>query len=318
MQHALVVAIAVLCLQALVVAAWLAFRWAQRAAPPAPRLRSLPPRRDAPPLALPAASGSTDPADAAPHTTPGTAVVLVHGFLGFGSIGFGRARIHYFRRVARALERRGVEVHVAVLPPLGSTPARAQALLDQLARVKSTHVVIVAHSLGGLDARWALARGGCDRVRALVTIGTPHRGSPIADAFARGPGGRLRSALARMGLGSEAVDWLTTERLARFNEEIADVPGVRYACVVGATADARKVHPLLRVTHTFLRAHGPSDGLVTAASQAWGEVIAEAELDHWAQVGWAGGHDAAALVERVLDHLGALPPRAPLRQLLAG
>ncbi|MBZ0239005.1 MAG: hypothetical protein K8M05_42230, partial [Deltaproteobacteria bacterium] len=125
-------------------------------------------------------------------------------------------------------------------------------------------------------------------------------------------------ALARMGVGSDAVDWLTTERLARFNEEIADVPGVRYACVVGATADARKVHPLLRVTHTFLRAHGPNDGLVTAASQSWGEVITEAELDHWAQVGWAGGHDAAALVERVLAHLGALPPPDPPRLLLAG
>ena len=306
MLYALVIAIAVLCVQALVAAAWLGWRWAQRAAPPAlppPRIEHAP---DQPPATGPAA------------LAPGAAVVLVHGFLGFGSIGVGRARIHYFREVARRLERRGVEVHAVRLPPLGSTPDRAQALVAQLERVKSANVVIVAHSLGGLDARWAIARGGCDRVRALVTIGTPHRGSPIADAFARGPGARLRGALARMGVGSDAVDWLTTERLARFNEEIADVPGVRYACVVGATADARKVHPLLRVTHTFLRAHGPNDGLVTAASQSWGEVITEAELDHWAQVGWAGGHDAAALVERVLAHLGALPPPDPPRLLLAG
>ncbi|HUQ01250.1 MAG TPA: alpha/beta fold hydrolase [Kofleriaceae bacterium] len=310
MQHAIAVVVALLCVQLLAGAALLSWRWA-RSARPRPRLPPQPqpqPPPQPPPQPQPQPHGPI-------ATRP--AVMLVHGFMGFGSFGLGRARIHYFRRVARHLERRGVEVHVATLPPLGSTPDRADALVAQLARVKSRDIVIFAHSLGGLDARWALARGGADRVRALVTIGTPHRGSPIADAFARGPAASLRRALERVGLGSAAVDWLTTERLTRFNEEIADVPGVRYACVIGASADRRKIHPLLRVTHAFLRAHGPNDGLVTAASQTWGEVITEAELDHWAQVGWAGGHDAAALAERVLEHLGALPRREQPRQLPA-
>jgi triacylglycerol lipase len=313
MQHAIAVVVALLCLQLLAGAALLCWRWARAARPLLPQPQpQLPPQPQLAPPPPPRARAELTHED-------DVAVVLVHGFMGFGSFGFGRARIHYFRRVARRLAARGIEVHVATLPPLGSTPDRAGALVAQLARVKAPHIVILAHSLGGLDARWALVHGGtdCDRVRALVTIGTPHRGSPIADAFARGPAARLRRALDRLGLGSAAVDWLTTERLARFNEEIADVPGVRYACVVGASADRRKIHPLLRVTHAFLRAHGPSDGLVTAASQAWGEVITEAELDHWAQVGWAGGHDAAALAERVLEHLGALPPPEQPRQLPA-
>lgn len=297
MAHVLVIAVAVLSLQLLGGVAWWCWIWARTARPPA--------------RALPAARLEVAPDLASLRATHAsrrrTAVMLVHGFLGFGSFGLGRARIHYFRRVARHLEQRGVDVHVARLPPLGSTPERAQALGDQLARIESDDIVIIAHSLGGLDARWALARGQAGRVRALVTIGTPHRGSPIADAFASGPAARLRRALGRMGVVSDAVDWLTTDRLARFNDEIADVPGVRYACVVGATADGRKIHPLLRVTHAFLKAHGPNDGLVTAASQTWGEVITHAEIDHWAQVGWAGGHDAAALVERVLEHVGALP-----------
>lgn len=302
MPHALVIAIALLCVQALVGVAWIAWRWA---CAPVHRAQL---RRD-------------DVIEAIEHDivvdASSTAVVLVHGILGFGSIGFGRARIHYFRRVAHRLERRGVEVHVARLPPLGGTPARALALLAQLERVQSKRIVIVAHSLGGLDARWALARGSADRVRALVTIGTPHRGTPIADALSRGPAAHLRRALARMGLGSDGVDWLTTERLARFNAEVADVPGVRYASVVAATRDRRRVHPLLRITHAFLASHGPNDGLVTAASQAWGDVIAEADIDHWAQVGWSGGHDAAALVERVLETIDALPPGERPRQLPA-
>ena len=43
-------------------------------------------------------------------------------------------------------------------------------------------VVIIAHSMGGLDARYMISRLGMDdRVTALVTITTPHRGSPYAD-----------------------------------------------------------------------------------------------------------------------------------------
>jgi triacylglycerol lipase len=253
----------------------------------------------------PVPTGPSEPerSEGESRTEPPATVVLIHGILGFASIGLGRARLHYFRRVARRLEARGVDVHVVSLPKLGGVPARGLALLAQLDKLAhDVPLVLVAHSLGGLDARWAIARGGLStRVRALVTIGTPHRGTPIADALARGPAVWLRRALARLGLGSDGVDWLTTEKLAAFNRETPDVPGVTYACVVSATADARRVHPLLRVTHGFLAGCGPSDGLVPASSQTWGTIVAEAEVDHWAQIGWSGRHDAAALVERALD-----------------
>jgi hypothetical protein len=45
--------------------------------------------------------------------------------------------------------------------------------------------------------------------------------------------------------------------------------------------------------------------------------VAEAEIDHWAQVGWSGGHDAAALLERALDSLHLLPPGPSPRLLTA-
>ena len=43
---------------------------------------------------------------------------------------------------------------------------------------------VIAHSMGGLDARYAIRNVPqvADRVKTLVTIGTPHRGSPVADA----------------------------------------------------------------------------------------------------------------------------------------
>lgn len=306
---ALAVALAVLCV---LLAAALGARAVRRRR----RLRAA---ADRPPHRLEpgAATGAPADAEAAPAAAPGTTVVLVHGFCGFGSIGLGPARVDYFRHVARRLSARGLDVVVARLPPLGGTPARGLSLLAQLDRAPGERLVLVAHSLGGLDARWALARGGAGRVRAVITIGTPHHGSPIADAFSHGAGAGLRRALARLGLSTDSVDWLTTARVAAFNREIADVPGVTYASVVSATADPRRVHPLLRPTHRWLRAHGPSDGLVPASSQAWGTVIGHAEADHWGQVGWSGGHDAAALVERALEAVHALPPGASARLLPA-
>lgn len=44
----------------------------------------------------------------------------------------------------------------------------------------SQKVNIVAHSKGGLDARWYIAHGGADKVANLIMIGTPNSGSPAA------------------------------------------------------------------------------------------------------------------------------------------
>jgi triacylglycerol lipase len=45
-----------------------------------------------------------------------------------------------------------------------------------------THVNLIAHSMGGLDSRFAITSLGYgDRVASLTTISTPHRGSRMAD-----------------------------------------------------------------------------------------------------------------------------------------
>jgi hypothetical protein len=60
-------------------------------------------------------------------------------------------------------------------------------------------VIVLAHSLGGLVARyWIAELGGSARCRALSTLGTPHRGAPRAlDVLVNGLGvGRLRHPAA--------------------------------------------------------------------------------------------------------------------------
>jgi len=257
-----------------------------------------------------------DTAHPARCTTPRTparpAVVLVHGICGFGSVGVGPLRLDYFRRVAARLEAEGFAVHTARLPPLGGVPARADALRRLLDRVPQDRVTMIAHSMGGLDARWAIAAGAAPRVHTLITIGTPHAGTPIADLLARGPLARMRALAARFGLSSEAIEWLTTWRAAALDRELGTPADVRECCVVAATANRARVHPLLRFSHAYLaRGAAASDGLVPAASQRRGEILAELELDHWAQVGWSSRHDAASLM------LGMLAPPDPARLFAA-
>ncbi|MBL8293177.1 MAG: hypothetical protein JNN08_15125 [Bryobacterales bacterium] len=44
--------------------------------------------------------------------------------------------------------------------------------------MREAKLVLIAHSMGGLVARWfAEQEGGAELIRALITIGTPHRGS---------------------------------------------------------------------------------------------------------------------------------------------
>ncbi|WP_428263500.1 alpha/beta fold hydrolase [Haliangium sp.] len=254
--------------------------------------------------ALPSVRAPESPALLVPR--PGPALVLVHGILGFDHIQLFGQRVAYFRGIAEALRAQGVTVHTPQLPPLASVPARAEALTRFVSTLPSERVHLVAHSMGGLDARFALARLGLgERVASLVTVATPHRGTPLADLGAAVPLRALRSLVGRVGLATEAVDWLTTHRLDLFNRDIHDVPGVLYGCVVGRSAQRTlRVNPVLLSGHLYLSVRvGANDGMVPADSQYWGEIFDEIEADHWAQVGWSSYFDAGAVYLRLYESL---------------
>lgn len=242
---------------------------------------------------------------------PPLPVILVHGLFGFDRIGVPGARFDYFRGIAKHLEELGCHAHAVKLPMAASVPARAKELVAAIAALPYARIDLIAHSLGGLDARYALTHLGlASRVRSLVTVGTPHRGSPIADYVVKGPIGAARKLIGAIGMPMEALEWLTTESLERFNADVPDVPGVRYACVVGGLHRIDSVVPLPLVpAHAYLRrVAGVNDGLVPVSSQYWGETLAEIEADHFAQIGWrvAMRHtfDAAGLYAFIVARLG--------------
>jgi triacylglycerol lipase len=233
-------------------------------------------------------------------------VILLHGLFGFDELEIGPARYAYFRGLTERLRRVGAEVERPQVARVGPVAVRAQQLAHRIEALSAKRVNVIAHSMGGLDARYAIARLGLEgRVASLITIGTPHRGTPLADLGTRvlGEALGLRRALGAAGIDTTAFYDLTTARMASFNDSVRDARGVWYASVVGWAA-TRRTNPLLWPAHHYLsRLSGPNDGVVPLSSQAWGEVLAEIEADHWAQIGWSKQFDAAELFEELMREL---------------
>jgi triacylglycerol lipase len=226
-------------------------------------------------------------------------VVLAHGVLGFGEISIAGRRHRYFRNIAEQLASFGTEFHHPRVPPAAGVAVRAGTLVSLVRELPGQRVNVIAHSMGGLDARYAISRLGlADRVASLVTIGSPHHGTPLAELPLSRATARLLRIAALRDLGPRA--------LQRFNREVPDVAGIAY-CSVVAASDLAHTNPLLWPTHAYLsNRSGSNDGIVPAASQRWGRVLREIRADHWAQVGWSLRFDAAALYEEILRELVGL------------
>ncbi len=229
-------------------------------------------------------------------------VVLAHGLFGFDVLERDGERLEYFNGIPALLADRGCTVHRPRVAPVASIATRAAALTAFVRALPHRKVNVIAHSMGGLDARFAIARLGlASRIASLTTIGTPHHGTPLADvAVGLGVG----YALDRLGLERDAFEALTTAGAAAFNEAIPDHPGVAYGSVVGTVLRKQHAHPLLLASWAVLRgAAGANDGIVPASSQRWGDVLAEIDADHFAQVGRSRAFDASAFYERLASEL---------------
>ncbi|HEY5845263.1 MAG TPA: alpha/beta fold hydrolase [Microlunatus sp.] len=107
-----------------------------------------------------------------------TPILFVHGIIDNHSI---------FALLERALRRRGFSDLSSFDYGLLTTDVRraAQDLAAAVERLSAEsgyeRVHVVGHSLGGLIARYYVQRmGGHERVRTLITLGTPHQGTELA------------------------------------------------------------------------------------------------------------------------------------------
>src|SRR4051794_19725180 len=171
-----------------------------------------------------------------------TPIVLQHGLFGFGEIEIGKLKFSYFNKIDRALEKLGHPVIVSRVHPTGPIEMRAEQLKKTIVeeldrRAIKERVIILAHSMGGLDARYMIAElGMAQRVAGLVTLSTPHRGSPYADWCLLNLGRRLKGLqlMKLLGIDVRAVSDLTTDACRKFNRKIKNHPQVLYYSVSAA------------------------------------------------------------------------------------
>jgi triacylglycerol lipase len=216
-------------------------------------------------------------------------LVLVHGLCGFDRVyALRRPLLDYFPGVRECLEAAGNRVFLARVSPTAGVRQRAADLRRFLQReVPAGPVHVVGHSMGGLDARYMIARLGMEnRVLSLTTVATPHRGTSFADWGLRRLGRLVVPFLRMLGIQDQAFYDLTTDSCRRFNEDVPDVPGVRYFAVAGR-CDRPFVGPEWLVPYSIVaRAEGPNDGVVSVASATWGEHTEVWVGDHLNLVNW--------------------------------
>ena len=109
-------------------------------------------------------------------------ILLVHGFMGFDEVLF----VDYFYRIRADYQKDCIQVFTPSVSPLDYISVRAKQLavhVDEILELTgAAKVNIIAHSMGGLDARYLISTMGyADKVASLTTVGTPHRGSPVPD-----------------------------------------------------------------------------------------------------------------------------------------
>lgn len=228
-------------------------------------------------------------------------IVLMHGF---GLLAF-LARGGHLHEEAMHLRLHGLAAFAPNITPYHVIPQRAamwkqriDVILEQTGAEK---VNLIAHSMGGLDARYLISKMGmAPRIASLTTISSPHRGSSLAQMALKQPE-RLRELVrsAANWLGENvmeveadfaaAVESLTPDAVTEsFNVDVPDVDTVWYSSWAGSAGKGalNSINPVFRPFNSWLYTReGINDGIVSVASAKWGEFRGEIEADHLQQIG---------------------------------
>ena len=193
--------------------------------------------------------------------------------------------------------------------------------MEALAQTGAPKVHIIAHSMGGLDARHMIVDlEMADKVASLTTIGTPHRGTILADHVLSHGGVLLMDVLQRV-VDVEGFTDLTIASCEEFNRRAEDQEA-RNAVAYQAYAsseDFRRVFAPLIPSWLFIRdREGRNDGLVPFGSQQWTQELVASDgrrkpvaqkefpfqADHLNQVGWWDPQEAAFGLKSLFKQAG--------------
>jgi triacylglycerol lipase len=240
-------------------------------------------------------------------------IILAHGIARFDFLGNKILHLdnsddpqldcaHYFKCIRTMLRHNGFNVWHSKVPFSAGVEVRSAALRDEVLKIlKATgapKVNIIAHSMGGLDARHMMfndrnAGKIHEKIATLNTISTPHGGSPFAEwAIKHLP--HLVSTLADLGLDAEGLKDCGTSACLKFNRDpevikFEAASGVPINTFAGASNFADVLFLLKPAFGIIDMAEGENDGLVSVESAKWNgkpHVAVWKATDHLNELGW--------------------------------
>lgn len=212
-------------------------------------------------------------------------ILLIHGVF-FRDIRY----FNYWGRIPNELEQNGATIYYGNQQSALSVAESGREIADAIQKItdKSGYnkVNIIAHSKGGLDARYACTHlGMADKVASLTTINTPHKGCEFADWLLKKTSPKFintivsayNSTLRRFGDKNPdflaAVQDLTAENCKILNDTTPDIESIYYQSTSSKiNKPLRNIFPLC-FTNSFVKMFdGENDGLVSKKSAEWGEI----------------------------------------------
>ena len=209
-------------------------------------------------------------------------IILIHG-VGFRDFTY----LNYWGRIPNALIKNGADIYYGSQEAFGTVEHNAynikKKILQVIRETGAEKVNIIAHSKGGLDARYAISRLNMGRyVASLTTISSPHKGVRFVDYACRFPE-RFYRFVAKtidkyfLSIGDDVSDFysstrmFSTEASRKFNEKVKDVEGIYYQSYASVMKNMFSDYvlsiPFLLIKLTEGR---DNDGLVSVESAKWG------------------------------------------------
>lgn len=207
-------------------------------------------------------------------------ILLVHG-VGFRDFHY----FNYWGRIPRELVRNGATVYYGHQEAWGTVEDNALILKDKIREIEQEtgceKVNIIAHSKGGLDARYLISGLHTEEdIASLTTINTPHQGSALVDFFERMPNGIYRLVcrfidyyFGKLG-DTKPNAYIASRQLSRsyageFNQKYPDAKNIYYQSYASLMKHGFS-SKLLCIPYWILKAlDAPNDGLVTVESASW-------------------------------------------------
>jgi len=228
-------------------------------------------------------------------------IVLVHGMMA-KDFAFYPA----FRGIVNFLRQQDIPVYVTNQDGIGTIAGNAAQLKAEILEILQAEncqkVNIIAHSKGGLDARYMIScLDMAPHVASLTTLSTPHHGSKLSATLLKMPLWMAKvisffTNLCFRVLKDENPDLLALGReltdtaMADFNREAPNSAQVYYQSYASNAANRKAFLLFIPYELSKYCEKGETDGMVSVSSSQWGSFKGKMpeEFDHFQMVGVYG------------------------------